>query len=274
MTPSDPSSHIKIIRGKIPPSYAKEHKEKMNYDNPGVDEEVKNCRGPFQEPWLNAVHQHEPASMPGFERITGIKLFRDRIRGKVLDVGAGTCWLSAKLSLLPEVEEVYALDLSENFLSRVGTRVLKSLSADMKKISFLISDFNDIPLEEGVLDCAFLFASLHHSLSPIKTLQEISRCLKRTGSIFVFENPPSVLNIRKTRERTLAISEKVTEICYTRDELIYLMKAAQIGEVKTYPLDILSRPGWRLLIRKVLRRFDIEHLFLNPPTYLFHIEKK
>ena len=264
---------IKIIRGKIPPAFAKEYKEMMNYDVSKVDEDVKDCKGPFSDPWLNAVHHHEPAPIPGYEQIKDEDFFRQRVRGKVLDMGAGTCWLSAKLSLLPAVDEVYALDLSERFLTRIGTRIIETLQGKPEKITFVASDFNEVPLASGSIDCVLLWASLHHSLSPIKTLQEAGRCLKTQGSLFIFENPPSTIQIKKSRERTLAMSEQVTEMTYTRDEWIYFMKAAKIGDIKIHTLDILSRRGWRLAIRKFLRRFDVEHLILNPPNYLFHIEK-
>ena len=45
------------------------------------------------------------------------------MRGTVIDFGAGTCWVTARLSRLAPVDEVVALDLSERFMTWVGARI-------------------------------------------------------------------------------------------------------------------------------------------------------
>ena len=104
---------IPIIPGRRPEEHEKEHREMMTYESGRADEEASRMAGTHKEPWLNVVDTCEPASMPGFEIIKNTRIFRENIHGKVLDVGAGTCWLSGKLSLLPEVTRVYPVDLSE-----------------------------------------------------------------------------------------------------------------------------------------------------------------
>ena len=59
--------------------------------------------------------------------------------GAVIDVGAGTCILSAQLSRLPEVSQVFVLDLSEEFLTTTGLRMLRQASADESKLTFVAS---------------------------------------------------------------------------------------------------------------------------------------
>lgn len=271
---TEPTARVPVIRGRAPKEGEKEFIEKMNTESGQADVAAAQVAGAHAEPWLNVLHSHEPASLPGFELILREPRVRERLRGKALDVGAGTCWLTAKLSRLPEVEQVFALDLSERFLSTTGLRVMKHFEADVSKVSFVVSDFNEIPLESDSLDCAFLWAAIHHSLAPIKTIQEVGRCLKKGGTLFIFESPCSVRKIRDARARMLALSESVTEIAYTRGELEYLIQNARVGELETLPVDALSRGGWRMAVRQGLRRLGVEDVLINPPCYLFMVRKR
>jgi ubiquinone/menaquinone biosynthesis C-methylase UbiE len=212
--------------------------------------------------------------MPALQRILAQDELRSHVRGTVLDLGAGSCWLSALVSRLPQVDRVIALDLSESFLLSVGVRVLKHLGADFSKVVFAASDFNEIPLESESVHCAFVFAAIHHSLSPIKTLQEVGRCLRRGGVMMVLENPSSVRQITQTRERALAMSSDVTEVAYTRGELEYTLRVAGVGSFETLPLDILSRRGVKMVVRRILRVCGLEDLLINPPSYLFVVTKR
>ncbi len=272
--PNSSENKIPVIYGRMPKPHEKEYREWNNYESGKAEEEAKKVSGPFEEAWLNVVHAYEPVSMPAFDKILAIENLRRHLRGKVMDVAAGSCWLSAKLSHLPEVAEVFTVDLSEKFMRTAGTRVMTALGADFKKIRFVVTNFNEIPLETASVDCAMLFAALHHSLSPIKTLQEIGRCLKPGGVIMVLENPPASIRIRQARKKALGLSEDVTEIAYTREELEYLILNSKVGKLTTFTFDILSRQGMRIKIRKFFRSLGIEHLVLNPPTYLFLVEKE
>ena len=265
---------MRVIHGKKPKAHEKEFSEMLKYESGQADIDANQVPGPFSEPWLNVIHAYEPASMPAFEEVLKTDILSEKIHGKVLDVGAGTCWLTAKVSLLPCVEQVFALDLSEKFLSTTSARILKYFHADVNKVTFVISDFSEIPLEDESVDCALLFASIHHSLSPIKTLQEVGRCLKKKGALMVLESPCSVVGIRNGRRRALEQSNAVTEIAYTKAELEYLIEVANIGKVQCFPFDVLSRRGIKMVVRKILRYLGVEDVLLNPPTYLFLVEKK
>jgi SAM-dependent methyltransferase len=264
---------IQISYGKRPKEHEKEFTELLHYESGQADIDASQVTGPFSEPWLNVINTHEPASMPAFDQVLRIDYLREKIRGKVLDVGAGTCWLTAKTSLLPTVDQVFALDLSENFMRTTGVRILQHFNAELGKITFVISDFNEIPLDDASLDCAFLFATFHHSLSPIKTLQEVGRCLKKNGVLMILENPCSVIKIRKGRKQALELSKSVTEMAYTKGELEYMIESANIGKVQSFPFDILSGRGLKMAVRKVFRYLGVEAVLINPPTYLFVVEK-
>jgi ubiquinone/menaquinone biosynthesis C-methylase UbiE len=265
---------VPVIHGTKPKPWEKEFLEMNHYESGKADEDASKIPGPYEEPWLNVVHSSEPISIPGFEKILQLEELRSRIKGRILDIAAGSCWLSGKLSQMNPVQEVFALDLSERFLTTSGLRCMKAINANLSKVRFIVSTFNDIPLEKESVDCAFMIAALHHSLSPIKTLQEVGRCLKPGGCIMILENPPAAIHIRKAREKALALSENVSEIAHTKEELEYVIKASRIGRLKTFTFDILSKPGLKMFVRKIFRHFQIEHLVLNPPTYLFFVEKE
>lgn len=264
---------IRVIHGKKPKIHEKEFTEMLNYESGQADIDASQVTGPFSEPWLNVISTHEPASMPAFDQVLRIDYLREKIRGRVLDVGSGTCWLTAKTSLLPTVDQVFALDLSEKFMCTTGVRVMKYFNAELGKITFVISDFNKIPLDDESLDCAFLFATIHHSLAPIKTLQEVGRCLKKNGALMILENPCSLIKIRNGRKQALELSKSVTEMAYTKGELEYMIEAANIGNVQSFPFDILSGRGLKMAVRKILRYLGVEAVLINPPTYLFVVEK-
>ncbi|HEV3459570.1 MAG TPA: class I SAM-dependent methyltransferase [Thermoanaerobaculia bacterium] len=273
MNPRSEETTHPVIHGRRPQQHEKEHSERTLYDSGQAELDAAQVAGPSSEPWLNVLAAHEPASMEILDWILSRDDLRQKVRGDVLDAGAGTCWLTARVSLLPQVERVFALDLSERFLTTVGTRVMTVLGGDLSKVTFVESDFNAIPLATGSLDCAFLFGAIHHSLSPIKTLQEIGRCLKPGGLLLMLENPASPLRIGMLRERALAASGQVTEICYTRAEIEYLIANARIGKCQVLPGPLRRSFGFKALVRRSLRRLHLEHVLLNPPNYLFLIER-
>jgi hypothetical protein len=140
------SISIPVIRGKEVKMTEKEFLELQNYDSCDADRCARTIPGKHAEPWLNVIDSHEPSSLPGFELTLKDAAVRVRMRGRAIDVGAGTCWLSAKLSRVPEVDQVLAVDLSERFLATVGARVMKHFEADLRKLTFVASDFNDMPI--------------------------------------------------------------------------------------------------------------------------------
>ncbi len=265
---------IPVIRGRLPNTWEREYREFQHYETGQAESEAKLMGGAAAEPWVEVIRTHEPSAFPAVERLLADERLRARIKGSVIDVGAGTCFLSAKLSRLPEVEKVFAVDLSEKFLTSTGARVLEHFGAAMEKMTFVATDFNEIPLPAASVDTAFIFAAIHHSLSPIKTLQEVARVLKPGGTLLILENPKSVIGIRSARLESLALSREVTEIAYTRGELEYLVANANIGHCEVLRWDVLSRPGLRRWVRTIVRVIGLEDVLINPPNYLFVVTRR
>ena len=246
----------------------------LKYESGSADQDVENLSGPHSEPWLNALATFEPGSPPALERILMDPATRPAVRGKVIDLAAGTCWATARISKIQEVKEVVALDMSERFLTTVADRIITQLAGDREKIRFAVSSFNDIPLDSDYFDCAFLIAAIHHSVTPLRTLLEVLRVLKPNGSLLVIEATSSVMGIRKARQNGHKITTEsgATEIAYTRGELEYMLVHAGFKEIKFHPVDDLTRNPVKLAIRKMLRAAGWEDLLLTV-TYFIHAKK-
>lgn len=246
-----------------------EHREMMHYESGAAEESARAIPGAHAEPWLNVLEACEPTSPAAITFALSHPRIRPLLRGRIIDLGAGTCWTTAALSRIDSINEVVALDLSERFLTEVGARVLRQCAADLDKVRFAVGSFNDVPFPSGSFDCAFLVAAIHHSLSPIKTLLEAKRILKDHGTLVLVETPSSLLHIRRDRERALELSRSraATEICYTKGELHYLLRQAGFDAIAYHPVDALTRGLIRRGMRLCLRACGIEGL-VRPPTYV------
>jgi SAM-dependent methyltransferase len=246
-----------------------EYRELEKYESGAADEDARRIPGPHAEPWLNVLDQCEPASPPAIDFALAHAAIGKLVKGRAIDLGAGTCWLTAKLSTLGEVEEVVALDLSERFLTDVGSRVIKERGGRLDKVRFAVGSFNKIPFPAASFDCAFLVAAIHHSLSPLKTLLEARRVLGTHGALLLVESPSSVLQIRANRRLAIDISRSsgATEICYTAGELDYLLHHAGFERVSFYPVDVLTRGALRMALRRMLRASGLEDV-VKPPVYV------
>ncbi len=268
---------MKIIRGELPAERDRENLERLHYESGRAEEDAHAVPGDSDEPWENVVRTHEPLSGPALEWILAHPEVGPAVAGRILDVGAGSCWLSARVSTLPRVQEVTALDLSERFLTTVGARVIDRLGGEAEKIAFAVSDFHRMPFEDSAFDCAFMFSVLHHSLAPVKLIHEALRCLRPGGMLLVLESPASLLQLRRKRARTLQASrDSVTEVAYTFGELKYVLDRAGLpfrGKSTTpryRPLPSPSPAPWKRAARGLLRALGLEDA-VKPPAYVIEM---
>lgn len=106
-----------------------------------------------------------------------------KIRGKVLEMGAGSCWLGSELSKIDAVTEVVCLDISEPILVKIAPHVMDHLNADENKITRVVGDFNKMNFESGMFNFVIFDAALHHipSESMKRVLKEVKRVLRDDG---------------------------------------------------------------------------------------------
>jgi ubiquinone/menaquinone biosynthesis C-methylase UbiE len=131
--------------------------------------------------------------LPIFENLA----VRCNFQGEILEIGAGSAWLSALISKMPGVRKVYALDISEKLLKEVAGRVISSLAGDKNKIELVVADFNNLPFGDSRFDAVVCDASLHHAADLARLLKEIKRVLKKDGFIAAVREPVrAVFNFR------------------------------------------------------------------------------
>ena len=114
-----------------------------------------------------------------------------KFKGEILELGAGSCWFASELSRLDSVSKIYCLDMSEFILKNVAPRVMQYLSADTKKITRVIGDFNKLYFQDEKFDYVVFDAALHHipENNFVNVLREVHRVLKMNGKVVAIREP-------------------------------------------------------------------------------------
>lgn len=265
---------IPIIFGDAIKPWDPEYIEMMKYESGDAETDAFKVPGRHDDPWLNVLEAFEPGSRPALEFAISHDAFGARVAGSVLDMGAGTCWATAKLSQLDRVKEVVAVDMSERFLTSTGVRIIRHYKGDESKIKFCVSSFNHVPFDNNTFDCVFLIAAIHHSLSPAKTLLEANRILKDEGVLIVIESPAPVIRLKGRRSHSIRVSRETgaTELCYTKGDLEYLIRWAHFDRVACYPVPCRQTNRIKKAARAMARFMFLEEI-IRPPTYVIIGEK-
>ena len=106
---------------------------------------------------------------------------RSNPRRRVLDVGAGNGWLSARLSELGH--DVVAVDLDDDAGDGLGA--VKS----RKPFPLVQAHFDAMPFAPGQFDLVMMNASLHYSPDPGFTSEAAARLLRPGGTLMVMDSP-------------------------------------------------------------------------------------
>ncbi|HEU0108666.1 MAG TPA: class I SAM-dependent methyltransferase [Vicinamibacteria bacterium] len=115
-------------------------------------------------------------------------LARERLgRGpwRVLDVGAGCGWASARL--LADGHRVAAVDVSLD--EQDGLLAAGALIDDPSQLPRAEADMEALPLEPASMDFVLAAGVLHHAARPARTLVEIRRVTRRGGLVAVLDSP-------------------------------------------------------------------------------------
>ena len=97
---------------------------------------------------------------------------------KVLDIGAGNCWLSYRLAMLGH--RPVAVDLLTNNVDGLGAAA--HYQCDLPELFPRVqSEFVSLPFQGGYFDVAIYNASFHYAEDYEASLQEAFRCLRPGG---------------------------------------------------------------------------------------------
>lgn len=107
-------------------------------------------------------------------------------RMRILDLGAGNCWLSYQLASRGHhpvavdllVNEADGLGAARHYAGRLAL-CFPRFQAEMDRLPFADSQF----------DCAIFNASFHYSEDYVSTLSEVIRCLTPGGTVIIADSP-------------------------------------------------------------------------------------
>lgn len=99
--------------------------------------------------------------------------------GKIAaDIGAGTGFVTA--GLIQKGLKVMAVDQSDAMLKEMRKRF-----SDIKDIEYLVGESEKLPIPDESVDYAFANMYLHHVESPLRSIKEMRRILKRGGKLVI-----------------------------------------------------------------------------------------
>jgi SAM-dependent methyltransferase len=146
-------------------------------------------------------------------------------RGSILDLGAGNCWMSFRLSLLGY--DPVAVDLLTNEHDGLGAAVHFNTRLPIPILRFQ-AEATDLPFQDEQFDVIIFNASFHYSEDYEATLREAFRCLKPGGIMIISDTPwysceesgRKMVTERHTlfRQRFGTASDSVNSLEYLTDE--------------------------------------------------------
>lgn len=106
--------------------------------------------------------------------------------GRILDLGAGNCWLSYRLALAGY--KPCAIDLLTNDLNGLGAaeHYREFLPEFFHRLR---AEFDSLPFKDGQFDAAIYFASFQYAESFEAAMREAWRCCRRRGVVIICDTP-------------------------------------------------------------------------------------
>lgn len=108
----------------------------------------------------------------------------------VLDLAGGPGWLSAYLSAHKNVSNIYNLDSSNYFLSKLMPELIELMGGKQEKIEPIEGLFSPLLFEDNSIDMVVVSSSLHHAENMEYVLKDIYRVLKPGASLVILNETP------------------------------------------------------------------------------------
>jgi len=155
-----------------------------------------------------------------------LKKTKIQFYGIVIDLGAGSCWLSSLISKFEKVQKIYAVEFSKRRLELLAPVAMRYLGAIESKIIRVVGDFNKIELSDNSVDFVVMDGALHHSQNLQITMKEINRILKKDGYFVAFREAtlakwrPTHRNIKTRTKQQYGEFENI----YSKNEYIKIIE--------------------------------------------------
>ena len=176
-----------------------------------------------------------PRWIEGKELVRKLEYALDRAdlepAGTVVDLGAGTCWLSASLVRRPGVERAIAIEFSRRRLEELGPIAIAYLDAPADKIERVRADFYNHGLGEGIADWVFTDAAFHHAADPVRMARVGYDLLKPGGRLVLFREP-TVTPLRGRRDHGVEDEHGSFEREYRPDAYVEFLREAGFEAAK------------------------------------------
>lgn len=105
---------------------------------------------------------------------------------RVLDIGAGNCWMSYRLAMAGY--QPFAVDLAIDELD--GLRAAEHYRTRLPSLfPRFQAEMDNLPFQDAQFDVAIFNASFHYSQDFETTLREALRCVKRGGMVAIVDSP-------------------------------------------------------------------------------------
>ena len=205
-----------------------------DYPEPVVDVPAWICRKELQEKLTYALAraQVQPA-------------------GKIIDLGAGSCWLSSMLALRPEVTKVIGVEFSRRRLTELAPVAMAYLDAPPEKIERVIADFYNPGLPGESADMVFTDAAYHHAADPDR-LARVAYTLLKPGGRFVLFREPTLSLLRRSRDHCGADDHGSFEHEYFAREYTRQLRDAGFRATKHVASGGFRTPRARAMLRPPL----------------------
>ena len=109
------------------------------------------------------------------------------VHGVTADLGSGTGVGACILSNYPSVQEIYAIEYSENHVKHVMPETFQYFHASCEKIQRVVGDFNHIQLPDESLDLLLEINSITIPENLALSAQEAFRVLKPGGAVIAVD---------------------------------------------------------------------------------------
>lgn len=116
-----------------------------------------------------------------------LRLNGHRLQGRAADLGSGTGVAACVLSKFTDVREVFAVEYSKVFTTRVMPVVFRRFGGRVEKIQRVVGDFNALQFDDGSVDVIAEINSFHHSEALDTTLGECWRVLRPGGILIAID---------------------------------------------------------------------------------------
>jgi SAM-dependent methyltransferase len=158
-----------------------------------------------------------------------------RPAGRVVELGAGSCWLAASLARRPEVERVVAVEFSRWRLEKLAPVAIAALGTPGEKVERVLADFNDPGLPAGGADLVVTDAAFHHASDPARLARVAYELLRPGGHILLFREPTLAL-LRRTRDHGVEGRHGSFEHEYTVRGYLDFLRAAGFQATRAVPV--------------------------------------